>query len=105
MPARPRAGPAPSPYARFCAGQEIRMTSPACILIVEEEGIVALDLVRRLGQLRSHSRARALAVGLRQLGYTIAGVAPSGHDALTQALPHHPDLVLMDLRLPGAVDG
>jgi two-component system cell cycle sensor histidine kinase/response regulator CckA len=65
------------------------MTPPACILIVEDERVVALDLARRL----------------RQLGYTIAGLASSGADAITQALAHHPDLVLMDLRLPGAVDG
>src|SRR5262245_54802637 len=88
-PARPRAGPAPSPYARLYAGQEIRMTPPACILIVEDERAVALDLAHRL----------------RQLGYTIAGLATSGIDAITQALAHHPDLVLMDLRLPGSVDG
>jgi CheY-like chemotaxis protein len=65
------------------------MTPPACILIVEDERVVALDLARRL----------------RQLGYTIAGLATSGTDAITQALTHRPDLVLMDLRLPGAVDG
>jgi CheY-like chemotaxis protein len=65
------------------------MTPPACILIVEDERVVALDLARRL----------------RQLGYTIAGLAASGTEAITQALTHHPDLVLMDLRLPGAVDG
>ena len=65
------------------------MTPPVCILIVEDERIVALDLARRL----------------RQLGHTIAGFATSGIDAITQALTHHPDLVLMDLRLPGAVDG
>jgi two-component system, cell cycle sensor histidine kinase and response regulator CckA len=65
------------------------MTPPACILIVEDERVVALDLARRL----------------RQLGYTIAGLATSGTDGITQALMHHPDLVLMDLRLPGAVDG
>jgi CheY-like chemotaxis protein len=65
------------------------MTPPACILIVEDERVVALDLARRL----------------RQLGYTIAGLATSGTEAITQALTHHPDLVLMDLRVPGAVDG
>jgi CheY-like chemotaxis protein len=65
------------------------MTPPVCILVVEEERVVALDLARRL----------------RQLGYTIAGLATSGIDAITQALTHHPDLVLMALRLPGAVDG
>src|SRR4030095_3772992 len=75
MPARSRAGPASSPYARLCAGQEIRMTPPVCILIVEDERIVALDLARRL----------------RQLGYTIAGLATSGTDAITQALTYPPD--------------
>ena len=65
------------------------MTPSACILIVEDERVVALDLARRL----------------HQLGYTIAGLATSGTDAITQALTHHPDLVLMDVRLPSAVDG
>ena len=65
------------------------MTPPACILIVEDERVVALDLARRL----------------RRLGYTIAGLATSGIDAITQVLTHHPDLVLMDLQLPGTVDG
>ena len=65
------------------------MTPPACILIVEDERVVALDLARRL----------------RQLGYTIAGLSTSGTDAIAQALTHHPDLVLMDLHLPGPVDG
>jgi hypothetical protein len=65
------------------------MTPPACILIMDDERIVALDLARRLSQ----------------LGYTIAGLATSGSDVITQALTYHPDLVLMDLRLPGAVDG
>jgi CheY-like chemotaxis protein len=65
------------------------MTPPICILIVEDERIVAQDLARRL----------------RHLGYSIAGLATSGIDAITQALTHHPDLVLMDLRLPGTVDG
>jgi PleD family two-component response regulator len=78
MPARPRAGPALSPDARLCAGQEIRKIPPACILIVDDERIVALDLARRLSQ----------------LGYTIAGLATSGSDVITQALTYHPDLVL-----------
>ncbi len=51
--------------------------------------MVALDLARRL----------------RQLGYIIAGLATSGTDAITQALTPHPDLMLMDLRLPDGVDG
>jgi CheY-like chemotaxis protein len=65
------------------------MLPPTHILIVDDERVVALDLARQL----------------RQLGYTIVGLATSGTEAIMQALTHHPDLVLMDLRLPGAVDG
>jgi CheY-like chemotaxis protein len=65
------------------------MTPPTHILIVEDDRVVALDFARQL----------------RQLGYTIVGLATSGTEAIVQALMHHPDLVLMDLHLPGAVDG
>jgi len=65
------------------------MRPPTHILIVEDERLVALDFARQL----------------RQLGYTIVGLATSGTEAIMQALTHHPDLVLMDICLPGAVDG
>ena len=65
------------------------MTPPTHILIVEDDRVVALDFARQL----------------RQLGYAIVGLATSGTEAIMQALTHHPDLVLMDLHLPGAVDG
>jgi len=65
------------------------MIPGAHLLIVDDERLVAW----------------ALACRLRQLGHTIAGLATSGTDAIRQALVYHPDLVLMDLRLPGAVDG
>jgi CheY-like chemotaxis protein len=65
------------------------MTPPTHILIVEDDRVVALDFARQL----------------RQLGYTIVGLATSGTEAIVQALMHHPDLVLMDLHLPGAMDG
>ncbi|MBK8098231.1 MAG: response regulator [Planctomycetes bacterium] len=59
------------------------------ILIVEDEGIVAQDLV---GQLRA-------------LGYGIAGVAESATEAVRLAEAGRPDLVLMDIRLRGSMDG
>jgi CheY-like chemotaxis protein len=65
------------------------MRSHAEILIVEDERIIALDLQRRL----------------RRLGYTVAGVAGTGADAIARALALRPDLVLMDIRLPGELDG
>lgn len=65
------------------------MLPPTHILIVEDERVVALDLARQL----------------QHLGYTIVGLATSGTEAIMQALTHHPDLVLMDLRLSGELDG
>ncbi len=65
------------------------MTAKPAILIVEDEAIVAEDL--------SHK--------LRRLGYEVAGVAASGEQALTLARERRPGLVLMDIRLQGAMDG
>jgi CheY-like chemotaxis protein len=59
------------------------------ILIVEDEGIVALDLENRL----------------ESLGYSVSGVAATGKDAIRKTAEMHPDLVLMDIRLRGDMDG
>jgi chemotaxis response regulator CheB len=61
----------------------------ARIMIVEDERIVALNLERRL----------------EELGYQVCASVGSGEEALTTAATAHPDLVLMDIRLPGALDG
>jgi diguanylate cyclase (GGDEF)-like protein/PAS domain S-box-containing protein len=58
------------------------------ILVVEDERIVALDL----------------STTLRELGYVVAGVS-SGEAAVKQAGTLRPDLILMDIRLPGGMDG
>ncbi len=64
------------------------MTSPR-ILVVEDERIMALNL-------------RAL---LQRMGYTVVGVAASGPQAIDHAAQLTPDLVLMDIRLKGSMDG
>jgi diguanylate cyclase (GGDEF)-like protein/PAS domain S-box-containing protein len=61
----------------------------AQILVVEDESIVARDIQHRL----------------RALGYHIPAVASSGEEALKTAEATRPDLVLMDIRLKGAMDG
>jgi CheY-like chemotaxis protein len=61
----------------------------AQILIVEDERIIALELTRRL----------------RQLGYTVAGTASSGAEAMQKAQALHPALVLMDIGLTGGLTG
>jgi CheY-like chemotaxis protein len=59
------------------------------IVLVEDEAIPALDMARQL----------------RRLGYQVVAVASSGPQAIEQALTHHPDVVLMDIHLQGAMDG
>jgi len=61
----------------------------ARILIVEDERLIAIDLQRRL----------------TRLGYTVVALAASGAEAIQQALALHPDVVLMDIRLQGNMDG
>jgi CheY-like chemotaxis protein len=65
------------------------MMAQVRILIVEDERIVARDLED----------------GLKALGYAVSGVASSGEDGVLQAAKTRPDLVLMDIRLRGEVDG
>ena len=63
--------------------------SKATILIVEDEAIVAADLAGKLGQ----------------LGYAVCGTTARGEEAIAHMRGHRPDLVLMDIRLAGAMDG
>ena len=62
---------------------------PPCILIVEDERIVAMDL----------------ASTLQELGYAVCGMAARGEDAIRKARELEPHLILMDVRLPGKLDG
>ena len=61
----------------------------ARVLIVEDETIVAMDLAQLL----------------EQLGYSVAGVASTGAEAIDAATSLKPDLVLMDIHLKGPMDG
>lgn len=59
------------------------------LLIVEDELIAAENISRNL----------------KQEGYEIVGVVSTGEEAIQEAIANHPDLVLMDIRLPGDIDG
>ena len=61
----------------------------ARVLIVEDETLIAMDLEAQL----------------QNLGYRIVGVASSGEEALALTGSLMPDLVLMDIRLRGPMDG
>ncbi len=63
--------------------------SNARILVVEDERITAEDIKD----------------GLKSLGYEVPAVVHSGEEAVRKAGELQPDLVLMDIRLQGRVDG
>ena len=59
------------------------------IFIVEDEGIVAADLQSML----------------KRLGYNVVGMAATGEEAIEGIARTLPDLVLMDIRIQGDMDG
>lgn len=61
----------------------------ARILIVEDEQIIAADLEAKL----------------IQLGHQVVGTAASGDEAISLAQSVGPELVLMDIRIQGNMDG
>lgn len=63
--------------------------TPASILVVEDEGIVAQEIKSRL----------------EKNGYAVCGVAHDGETAIAHAAALQPDLILMDIRLKGEMDG
>lgn len=65
------------------------MDDKAKILVVEDEQIVALDMKGML----------------QRLGYVVTGLAATGEQAIDKAGLTRPDLVLMDIKLRGDMDG
>jgi two-component system, response regulator PdtaR len=59
------------------------------ILVVDDEAIITMQLEERLSA----------------MGYTVAGMAASGEEAIDKARSVRPDLVLMDIVMPGKMNG
>lgn len=59
------------------------------ILIVEDENIIALDI-------------RSM---LEDMGYMVSAIVSSGEESIQKASKMKPDLVLMDIKLKGSIDG
>lgn len=59
------------------------------VLIVEDEMIISLMIERMI----------------RQLGHTVVDSVVTGEAAVEAAEKHQPDLILMDIRLKGKLDG
>lgn len=65
------------------------MMNPARIMIVEDDRIVARDIREQLAR----------------TGHSVSGITSRGEAAVELAISTQPDLVLMDIRLEGDVDG
>ena len=65
------------------------METPIKILVVEDEMIIAAKI----------------SMHLTNLGYDVTGILPRGEEALLSVEEHRPDLVLMDIRLKGDLNG
>ena len=63
--------------------------TPSTILIVEDDRIVARDIQQQL----------------TRIGHIVAGITARGEEVLPLSIRLQPDLVLMDIRLEGDVDG
>jgi C4-dicarboxylate-specific signal transduction histidine kinase len=65
------------------------MTTRARVMVVEDDRIVARDISEQLGR----------------IGHSVIGVTARGEAAVELAISNRPDLVLMDIRLEGDIDG
>jgi len=65
------------------------LPSAGTILVVEDERIVARDLQQRL----------------KRLGFAVPEPASTGEEAMRIAEQIHPQLVIMDIKLKGKIDG
>ena len=63
--------------------------SKATILIAEDDIIISASMI----------------LTLRQMDYTVCSVVSSGEDAIKKTDEHKPDLILMDIKLAGEIDG
>lgn len=59
------------------------------IMVVEDEAVIAIRLQERL----------------TAMGYHVVGISYSGEEAMKQARRLRPDLILMDIMIPGKMDG
>lgn len=65
------------------------MKQPVRILIVEDEVLTAMSMEMEL----------------KQAGYDVCKRVVTGEEAITSAEQDHPDLIVMDIRLAGSLDG
>jgi CheY-like chemotaxis protein len=71
------------------SASDLSLVSGTRVMIVEDEAVVALHLRQEL----------------TRLGYTVAGTATAGEQALKMIEEVFPDVILMDIHIQGPIDG
>ena len=71
------------------SASDLSLVSGTRVMIVEDEAVVALHLRQELNK----------------LGYTVAGTATAGEQALKMIEEVFPDVILMDIHIQGEMDG
>jgi CheY-like chemotaxis protein len=71
------------------SASDLSLVSGTRVMIVEDEAVVALHLRQELNR----------------LGYTVAGTATAGDQALRMIEEVFPDVILMDIHIQGEIDG
>ncbi len=79
----------PPPHVPSSDAQEQTLLAGKRVVIVEDEGITQLHL-RKI---------------LTRAGLIVAGYALNGRDGVATVLREQPDLVLMDINMPGEING
>lgn len=65
------------------------MMNPLKVLVVEDENIIALDIQSTL----------------KRFGFDVCGVVSTGEESIESAIRTNPDIILMDIKLRGKMDG
>jgi CheY-like chemotaxis protein len=65
------------------------MSGPKRVLIVEDESLIAM----------------ALAAYLQREGYAVLELSATGEEAVKKSREERPDIIIMDIRLAGEMDG
>ncbi|WP_290966926.1 response regulator [Gracilimonas sp.] len=76
-------------YTKSIKDETLTESANKKILIVEDDMIISLVVENMI----------------KKLGHTLVGKAASGDEAIELAKEHQPDIVLMDIRLKGEMDG
>lgn len=76
--------------AERAKGGKISPREPAAsVFIVEDEAIIAQDV----------------RITLEGMGYRVSGTSSSGRESVERVAALHPDLVIMDIKIKGPIDG